>query len=48
MEKDDHPLTPDELDELILKTGTLAEKKRILEERARPKKIGVGNKYGRQ
>jgi hypothetical protein len=41
-------ITRDDLDALVLKYGTPAEKKRILEERSKAQNVGIGNLYGRQ
>ena len=48
MNEPERPITQDEIDELVLKYGTPAEKKRILEGRENMHKIGIGSKYGRQ
>jgi hypothetical protein len=44
----DHVLTQDEHDALVLKNGAVSEKLRILKERNKPQKIGVGCITGRQ
>jgi hypothetical protein len=45
---DDRVLTQDEYDALVLQNGARSEKIKVLQERNKPQKIGVGSKYGRQ